>query len=94
MFRTIIGLNTLWCTGLATDDLKQRMPFHVRPKEEESPKDDGSPKDEIPKDGESTFFRATLRTHKANPEFGAFTPLRMGQLHNTTTKYFSVDGMQ
>ena len=25
--------------------------------------------------------------YKANPEFGAFTPLRMGQLHNTTTKY-------
>ena len=25
-------LNTLWCTGLATDELRQKMPFHVRPK--------------------------------------------------------------
>ena len=25
-------LNTLWCTGLATDEQRQKMPFHVRPK--------------------------------------------------------------
>ena len=25
-------LNTLWCTGLVSDDIKKRMPFHLRPK--------------------------------------------------------------
>ena len=25
-------LNTLWCTGLATNEEKSRMPFHIRPK--------------------------------------------------------------